>query len=158
LSDRRDVEWGAPEPFVVEITVDEAAIDGLGHANNSMYMRWSEQVGWAHSESLQLGLGRWLELDRALATHRAVLNFRAPCFLGDHLLAATWIIKSDGRLLTTRRFEIRRAGDGKLLFDAEVDYACISIESGRPKRFPPEFTERFIVLPAVQKWMSQRAE
>ncbi len=153
-----ETQWGAPDPFFIEITVAESDIDGLGHANNSMYMRWSEQAGWAHSESLGLGLERWLELDRAHATHRAVMNFKAPCFLGDRLLAATWIIKSDGRLLSSRRFEIRRAEDGKLLFDAEVDYACISIASGRPKRFPAEFTERFIVLPAVAEWMRDCAD
>src|SRR5690625_4703792 len=45
------LEWDLPEPFVLEIEVEAAAIDEYGHANNADYLRWIEQVSWAHSEA-----------------------------------------------------------------------------------------------------------
>ena len=56
------LEWDLPEPFVLEVEVEAAAIDEYGHANNADYLRWIEQVSLAHSEALGLDLSRYREL------------------------------------------------------------------------------------------------
>ncbi len=148
-----ETPWGLPAPFFIEFAVSPDEIDGLGHVNNASYLQWCERVGWAHAESLGLGLERWQELDRAMATHRADLSYKTAAMPGDVILGATWIIKSDHRLVVNRRFEMRRKRDTALLFHAEVAYVCIAISSGKPKRLPPEFDQGFSVKPEVAEFI-----
>lgn len=133
------MEWDLPNPFIIEIVVDPSAIDEYAHANNAEYLRWIEQVSWAHSESLGLSLARYRELDRGMAVHRHELDYLAPAFEGDRLRLATWIIDSDARLTLTRRFQLIRPADGRTLLRARTRFACIELSSGRPRRLPEEY-------------------
>lgn len=133
------MEWDLPQPFVIEIVVAPLAIDEYEHANNAEYLRWIEQVSWAHSESLGLSLSRYRELDRGMAVHRHELDYLAPAFEGDRLRLATWIIDVEGRLTLTRRFQLLRPADGRTLLRARTRFACIELSSGRPRRLPDEY-------------------
>ncbi len=46
------MEWALADPFVIDIRVADEAIDAYQHVNNSEYLRWVEQISWAHSEAL----------------------------------------------------------------------------------------------------------
>ena len=133
------MSWELAEPFVIEIRVESSAIDEYDHVNNAEYLRWIEQVSWAHSESLGLSLARYRELDRGMAVHRHELDYLAPAFEGDRLALATWIIDGDGRLTLTRRFQLIRPADGRTLLRARTRFACIALSSGRPRRLPEEY-------------------
>ena len=133
------MEWALPDPFVIDIHVNEASIDAYQHVNNSEYLRWVEQISWAHSEALGLSIERYRELDRAMAVHRHELDYLAPAFAGDALALATWIVECDGRFTVTRRFQLKRLEDGKTLLNARTRFACIALSSGRPKRLPEEY-------------------
>lgn len=133
------MQWDLPTPFAIEIVVDPSAIDDYAHVNNAEYLRWIEQVSWAHSESLGLSLSRYRELDRGMAVHRHELDYLAPAFEGDRLRLATWIIDADGRLTLTRRFQLIRPADGRTLLRARTRFACIELSSGRPRRLPEEY-------------------
>ena len=135
------MEWALPDPFVIDIHVSEEAIDAYQHVNNSEYLRWVEQISWAHSEALGLSLERYRELDRAMAVHRHELDYLAPAFAGDELALATWIVECDGRFSLTRRFQLKRQRDAKTLLNARTRFACIALSSGRPKRLPDEYQE-----------------
>lgn len=135
------MEWALPDPFVINIHVSEEAIDAYQHVNNSEYLRWVEQISWAHSEALGLSLERYRELDRAMAVHRHELDYLAPAFAGDELALATWIVECDGRFSLTRRFQLKRQRDAKTLLNARTRFACIALSSGRPKRLPDEYQE-----------------
>lgn len=135
------MEWALPDPFVIDIHVSEEAIDAYQHVNNSEYLRWVEQISWAHSEALGLSLERYRELDRAMAVHRHELDYLAPAFAGDKLALATWIVECDGRFSLTRRFQLKRRHDAKTLLNARTRFACIALSSGRPKRLPDEYQE-----------------
>ncbi|MBZ5487026.1 acyl-CoA thioesterase [Halomonas aquamarina] len=133
------MEWVLPDPYVIDIHVERASIDAYGHVNNSEYLRWVEQISWAHSEALGLCIERYRELDRAMAVHRHELDYLAPAFAGDELALATWIVGCDGRFTLTRRFQLKRREDGKTLLNARTRFACIALSSGRPKRLPDEY-------------------
>ena len=135
------MEWALPDPFVIDIHVSAEAIDAYQHVNNSEYLRWVEQISWAHSEALGLSLERYRELDRAMAVHRHELDYLAPAFAGDELALATWIVECDGRFSLTRRFQLKRQWDAKTLLNARTRFACIALSSGRPKRLPDEYQE-----------------
>lgn len=133
------MEWALPDPFVIDIHVSEEAIDAYQHVNNSEYLRWVEQISWAHSGALGLSFERYRELDRAMAVHRHELDYLAPAFAGDELQLATWIVECDGRFSLTRRFQLKRQRDAKTLLNARTRFACIALSSGRPKRLPEEY-------------------
>ncbi len=137
------LEWDLPQPYVIELEVGASAIDEYGHANNAEYLRWIEQVSWAHSERLGLSLARYRELDRAMAVHRHELDYLAPAFEGERLALATWIVGCDGRLTLTRRFQLVRPADGRTLLRARTRFACIELSSGRPRRLPGEYVQRY---------------
>lgn len=131
--------WALPDPFVIDICVADEAIDAYQHVNNSEYLRWVEQISWAHSEALGLSIARYQELDRAMVVHRHELDYLTPAFAGDELQLATWIVDCDGRFSLTRRFQLMRLKDAKTLLNARTRFACVALTSGRPKRLPDEY-------------------
>ena len=60
-----------------------------------------------------------------------------------------WMVANDGRLRAVRRFQVVRPDDDATLFRAEIEYACIDLATGRPRRMPEEFRRAYAVLPAV---------
>ena len=53
------------------------------------------------------------------------------------------------RLRCSRRFEILRIADGKRVLEAEIDFFCLNLDTGKPCRFPREFIEHYTVMPGV---------
>ncbi len=133
----------AQPPYVVDITVAAAEIDGLGHANNAAYVSWLERCAWSHSVSLGLDLPEYQRLDRAMAIVRHEIDYLASAYADQQLQMATWIIESDHRLKMTRHFQLVRPADGVTLLRARTTFACIEMSSGKPKRMPVEFIEGY---------------
>jgi acyl-CoA thioester hydrolase len=133
--------WDRPHPFTRAVVPQAADIDGLNHTNNAVYVRWCEQVAWAHSEALGLSLADYRRLDRAMAIRRATYDYLLPSAEGEVLALGTWLTASDGKLAMTRRFQIVRDRDGATLLRGQWDLVCIEVASGRPRRMPPEFTQ-----------------
>lgn len=140
---REALPWDHPQPFVVEHRVAAADIDGLQHTNNTVYVKWCEQAAWAHSAALGLDLDRYRELDRAMAITRAEYEYLRASGAGDELLTGTWITGWDRRLTMRRRFQIVRPADGATILRGGMQFACIEISSGRPRRMPQEFLELY---------------
>ena len=138
-----------PQPFTAMHRVVDEEIDEYAHVNNTVYLQWLDGIAWAHSARLGMPLERCLALRRGMAIRHTRVDYLEAAVLADHLLIATWIIASDGKLRCSRRFEILRAADGKRVLDAEIDFFCLNLDTGRPCRFPAEFTEYYAVLPEV---------
>ena len=67
----------------------------------------------------------------------------AAAYQGDRLQMGTWIVESSRGLKMTRRFQLRRPADGLTLLCAQTTFACIELSSGRPRRMPEAFVERY---------------
>ena len=76
------MNWDLPTPFVIDIKVVADDIDGLGHANNAVYVSWLERCAWRHSQSLGLDLVEYRRLDRAMAVLRHEIDYRRAAVLG----------------------------------------------------------------------------
>lgn len=137
------IDWDYPRPFTLAMTVAAGDIDGLEHTNNTVYVKWCEQVAWAHSVSLGLDLEAYRQLDRAMAITRSEYHYLQASREGDEIIAATWIVNWDKRLTMQRRFQLVRASDGVTLLRGGMHFACIEISSGRPRRLPPAFLEGY---------------
>jgi acyl-CoA thioester hydrolase len=117
------LDWDYPQPFILAVTPQAGDIDGLNHTNNAVYVRWCEQAGWAHSDSLGLSLDDYRRLDRAMAIRRGEY---------DYLLSME------------RRFQLVRDSDGATVLRGRWDLVCIELSSGRPRRMPAEFLDTYM--------------
>ena len=136
--------WDFPSPHVIPVTPDAADIDGLNHTNNAVYVQWCESVAWAHSGSLGLGIHEYQQLDRGMAIRHASYDYLLPSSLNEALLIGTWLTASDGKVSLERRFQIIRAASGETLLRARWHLVCIELSSGRPRRMPDLFRERYL--------------
>jgi acyl-CoA thioester hydrolase len=137
------MNWDRSNPFVIDIQVVADDIDGLGHANNAVYVSWLERCAWRHSQFLGLDLTEYRRLDRAMAVLRHEIDYLASAYEEQQLQMATWIVESDQRLKMDRCFQLIRPADGMTLLRAKTTFVCIELSSGKPKRMPVEFVEGY---------------
>jgi acyl-CoA thioester hydrolase len=137
------VNWDLDTPFIVDIEVGAQDIDGLGHANNAVYVSWMERCAWQHSQSLGLDLVEYRRLDRAMAVLRHEIDYLASAYEGERLRIGTWIVESDHKLKMLRRFQLIRPDDASTLLRAQTTFVCIELSSGKPKRMPVEFVDGY---------------
>lgn len=137
------MSWDLSQPFVIDLQVQADDIDGLGHANNAVYVSWLERCAWRHSQHLGLDLCEYRRLDRAMAVLRHEVDYLASAYEDQQLQMATWIVESDQRLKMTRHFQLWRPDDAVTLLRARTTFVCIEISTGKPKRMPVEFIEGY---------------
>ncbi|OZG74738.1 thioesterase [Hahella sp. CCB-MM4] len=136
-----EIEWDLANPHTRPIQVVEEDTDRLGHTNNTAYLRWMEEVSWHHIEPLGMDWQAHEESGKAMAITRTEIDYLASAYAGEELMIATWITGCDGRLTSSRQFQIVRRRDGRTLVRAKCRYACIDMASGRPARMPKAFVE-----------------
>ena len=129
-----------PAPYVGAHRVVAGEIDEYEHVNNTVYLQWLDRIAWAHSAQLGLPIETCLAMRRGMAVRHTRVDYLQAALLDDSLLLATWIVASDGRLRCTRRFDILRAADGERVLEAEIDVFSLNLDTGKPCRFPREFT------------------
>lgn len=139
--------WDLPTPHVHRLRVGAEAIDAYRHVNNAVYLQWLDLAAWSHSTALGVPARLCLELDRGMVVHHAELDYLRGALEGDDVGIATWIVASDRRLRCSRRFQVRRAGDGETLLRARLDYVCMNLTTGRATRMPPEFAAAYRPTP-----------
>lgn len=135
--------WDLPNPYIFRMVVPTAAIDVMGHANNVEYLRWLENVAWDHTQSVGLGWEKYQQLNRGMVARQTELEYLAPAFAEDELEVATWVVANDNRISMVRRYQIRRPADGVTLLRGRTRWVCVAIDSGKPRRMPPEFIEGY---------------
>ena len=119
-------------PFEISVSVMPGDIDEQNHVNNTVYLRWVQEVATAHWQAIasgeaQEGIG-WVVL-------RHEIDYKTPACLGDDVVLRTWVGKAT-RLTFERFTEIRRSSDGQLLSTARTLWCPINTQTGRPVRVP----------------------
>ena len=99
------IAWDLPDPFLFDVRVRDDEVDGLGHTNNAVYLQFCERCAWAHADAVGTSWYEWRDLDRAMAVRRSELEYLAPSYAGEELRVANWLVRMDGRLRATRRFQ-----------------------------------------------------
>jgi acyl-CoA thioester hydrolase len=125
--------------FEMIIPVLPGDIDEQNHVNNTVYLRWVQDVATAHwrtvaSPKAQETIG-WLVL-------RHEIDYKGPATLGDEMVLRTWVGKAT-RLTFERFTEIRRNRDGRLLSEARTLWCPIDAQTGRPVRVSEEVRSKF---------------
>jgi acyl-CoA thioester hydrolase len=152
--------------FEMVVPVLPADIDGQNHVNNTVYLRWIQDVATAHWRRIapadaQETVG-WVVL-------RHEIDYKAPANLGDEILLRTWVGKAT-RLTFERFTEIRRKADNgaggrqatstgkparvdepggesinQLLSQARTVWCPINSATGRPMRVSNDVRAQFSV-------------
>jgi acyl-CoA thioester hydrolase len=126
--------WDHPSPFALTLQAQAADMDGLGHTNNGVYLRWCEQAAWAHSASLGLTLADYRRLDRAMVIRRGVYDYLLPTVAGEALTLATWLFAGASALSMVRRFQVIRSRDQVTVMRGQWELVCIALSTGQPER------------------------
>ncbi len=129
------------------LTVVDADIDDYGHANNVAYVRWLQEVAFAHSEAVGLDLEGYRRLGGVFFVRRHEVDYLRPALRGDRLELRTWI-DSAMAAKCTRATEIR-AADGALVATARTTFGYVDLASGRPIRIPDAVRAAFGMPPRV---------
>jgi acyl-CoA thioester hydrolase len=125
--------------FEMSVGVLPADIDEQNHVNNTVYLRWVQDVATAHWKSLasvqsQAAIG-WIVL-------RHEIDYRLPASLGDEIVLRTWVGQAS-RLKFERFTEISRKIDLQLLAQARTLWVPIDVRTGKPTRVSSELRAQF---------------
>jgi acyl-CoA thioester hydrolase len=128
-------------PFEMIVPVLPGDIDEQNHVNNTVYLRWVQDVATAHwravaSPKAQETVG-WVVL-------RHEIDYKAAATLGDEVVLRTWVGKAT-RLTFERLTEIRRNQDGWLLSKARTLWCPIDAQTGRPVRVSADVRAQFSI-------------
>ena len=136
-SSATDTQVNKPTPFLVQIPVDPADIDFMGHVNNASYLKWVQDAVIDHWRSLAPA--------EAVAAHLWValkheITYRRPTFLGDEVMATVLLEKVQG----ARAFyeTILRRGE-EVLAEVKSSWCCVDATTLRPARLARDVLARF---------------
>ena len=123
------------------VGVQSADIDGQNHVNNTVYLRWVQDIATAHwcalaSPEAQESIG-WVVL-------RHEIDYRTAGNLGDEILLRTWVGKAT-RLTFERFTEVRRKSDDQLLAHARTVWCPINSRTGKPMRVSADVRAQFSI-------------
>jgi acyl-CoA thioester hydrolase len=125
--------------FEMTVSVLPGDIDEQNHVNNTVYLRWVQEVATAHWRAIanseaQETIG-WVVL-------RHEIDYKAPAAFGDQIALRTWVGKAS-RLTFERFTEVRRDSDRQLLSKARTLWCPINAQTGRPMRVPADVCAQF---------------
>jgi len=125
--------------FELPIAVLPEDIDGLGHVNNIVYLRWVQDAATAHWNAAATDEQK---TDYAWVVVRHEIDYLRPALLGDALMARTHVGAAAGAKFD-RHVEIVRASDQQVLARARSVWVAIDARTGRPRRVGEELKARF---------------
>jgi acyl-CoA thioester hydrolase len=127
------------DTFEITVPVLASDIDEQKHVNNTVYLRWAQEVATAHWRATAPADARdaigWVVL-------RHEIDYKSAANLGDEILLRTWVGKAS-RLTFERFTEVRRKSDNEVLAQARTLWCPINPATGRPTRVSPEVRARF---------------
>jgi acyl-CoA thioester hydrolase len=127
--------------FDIKIHVKESDIDLLNHVNNTVYLKWAQDVAVAHWQALAT---KEQQANMIWVVTRHEIDYKSPAKLGDEIIAKTWVGKAS-EVIFERFTEISRASDKKILAKAKTLWCPISTKTGRIMRVDEDVRKRFSV-------------
>ncbi|MFZ2322607.1 MAG: thioesterase family protein [Ignavibacteriaceae bacterium] len=127
--------------FDIKISVEKSDIDLLNHVNNTVYLRWAQDVAVAHWRSLAT---EEQQANITWVVTRHEIDYKLSAKLGDEIIARTWVGKAT-EVLFERFTEIICVKDKKILAKARTLWCPISTKTGRIVRVDADVRKRFSV-------------
>ena len=126
--------------FTRTFTARREDIDELGHVNNTVWIRWVQEIATAHwravADPAHVGSFVWV-------VTRHEIDYRGNVGLGESVSAETWIPNPPRGAQFDRCAEFRDAA-GKRLVAVRSTWAMLDKSSGRLVRVPAEVAAPFM--------------
>jgi acyl-CoA thioester hydrolase len=133
------VTANSASPFQIIRRAETADIDMMGRVNNTVYLRWAQEVAIAH---WQVMASPQAQAEIAWVVMRHEIDYKAPALPGDEVIVQTWVGTAEG-LTFERHTKILRAADELLLAQARTLWCPIDLQTGRPKRVSAALRAQF---------------
>jgi acyl-CoA thioester hydrolase len=122
--------------------VQAGDLDGLGHVNNTVWVRFIVELAEAHSRAAGFDFRATRELGGLWIVRRHEIDYHASAGEGETLVEQTWVSRRRGaRSIRHSRFTRRESGD--LLVSATTHWAYVDPATQRPRRMHPEVLAAF---------------
>jgi acyl-CoA thioester hydrolase len=129
------------EIFTLPLAIAPADIDELGHVNNTVYLRWAQDIAVAHWRAR---VSEEMHAAYFWVVSRHEIDYRAPLLLGDAVEARTWVAAAPRGALWTRYVAIGKRGDAKPAAELKSDWCLLDAATRRVRRVPAEIVARFV--------------
>ena len=127
------------QTFDLVVPVLPADVDGLGHVNNTVYLRWVQDVATAHWQAVASAESQeavvWVVV-------RHEIDYKAPALPGDEVRLRTWVGNAT-RVTFERHTQILHLERRQLLAQARTLWCPISTKTGKPHRVSDELRAQF---------------
>jgi len=127
--------------FRMAIAPMPADFDELGHVNNAVYLRWSQEVATRH---WLLVAPRDLVARYLWVVLRHEIDYRDPILPGDAVEARTWLGRAAGPRYD-RFVDIRKPGAARASAGIKSTWCMLDLKSRKPLRVGAEIFEAFRV-------------
>ena len=127
--------------FLMEITPASEDFDVLGHVNNTVYVRWVEQIAVAHWE--HVAPGQLME-QAIFVLLRHEIDYRDEVRPGESVEARTWLGRAKGPRFE-RFVDIRKPGAKRFSSFSRLDWCMVDAVTRKPKRVGAEVLDTFQV-------------
>ncbi len=107
-------------------------IDANGHVNNVVYLRWAQDLGVAHWQSVA---PVQLQATFAWVALRHVVDYRRELKLGESALGRTWVEDAAQGPRFDRFIRLDHAS-GPMCAQVQTTWVLIEQATGRPRRVP----------------------
>jgi acyl-CoA thioester hydrolase len=126
-------------PFSINVSVAPDDIDELGHVNNTVYLRWVQDVATAHWRAVATPADK----DRYIwVVTRHEIDYLRPTLPGETMTLTTWVGTPKGARFD--RHVLVSGADEKPRVRAMTMWALIEAASGRVVRVPAEVAAPFL--------------
>lgn len=125
--------------FTLNITVQPADIDALGHVNNVVYLRWVQDAAEAHWRMISSPEinEKWIWV-----VVRHEIDYLRAAGAGDLLSAVTWVGANDGAR-SMRYTQINQQHTGLSVVAAVTTWCLLDAKTKRPKKIDETITRLF---------------
>ncbi len=130
---------GSAVVFELPVRPEPSDIDGLGHVNNIVYLRWVQDAAAAHWSAAATD-DQKTEYMWVVVRHE--IDYFVPAFLADDLIARTYVGAVTGARFD-RHVEIWRLTGSKLVAKARSVWVALGATNGRPRRVSADLVSRF---------------
>ncbi len=130
----------AAEIFIQRFAVEAGDIDELGHVNNTVYLRWAQDIATAHWHA-RAG-------ENAVAAYvwvvlRHEVDYRNALTLGDEAEVRTWVDEAPRGPAWARFVAVYKTGADKPAVEIKSNWCLLDATTRRVKRVPLDLAARF---------------
>ena len=122
--------------------VQAGDLDGLGHVNNTVWVRFVVELANAHSTSLGFGYKGTRKLGGLWIVRRHEIDYHASAGEGETLVEQTWVSRMRGAR-SIRHGLFTRQADGERLLSSTTHWAYVDPATLRPRRIHPTLLAAF---------------